>query len=151
MLGGIQRVIRRPCAAEGKSAARNVGLGVIVVAQLILPAPLNGVASADHGHCGREVVLRVVIFDEAVPLSSAHVVVEGKRRGRGSPHVVGNIVVVGGPAQRRQVEACQNRSASIHEAAARDVKIENCVRGEGVIDVDCQGFGVIELRAAIFA
>ena len=62
----------RPCAAEGKSTAGNVGLGVIVVAQLLICRPIEWYGGRGSWLRGGEVVLGIVVGDKTVALGSPH-------------------------------------------------------------------------------
>lgn len=69
-----------PRAKESKRAAGDVGLIVVVEAQLPLPTEVKGVLSVNPGQRRRNVVLRVVVANGAVALALSSVIRERERR-----------------------------------------------------------------------
>ena len=82
-------------SAEIESSARDVGLRVIVAADLELGAELVLVAPPHHGDAWRQVVLGVAILNEALPLGTNYIigkVCDARRRRRA--HDSGDTLVV---------------------------------------------------------
>src|SRR4029077_21054202 len=138
-----------PASVECKRSAGDVSLEVIIQAQFILPADLEGVLAADNGKRRSNVVLSVVVTDSAVPLRLANVAAEGEGgRGR-SPHDSRCDVIAGRPTKICEVVTGKDGCTGVDKAAARDINVEDRVRGESMVQINGQQLGVVIFRAAV--
>ena len=93
-------------SAEVERSAGDIGLGRIVVAHFKLNAEVVEVAASHQGQTWRQVVLRVAVLNEALPLGAHDVVSEtGDTRCGRCPHDGWDRrIVAGRPADRCEIE-----------------------------------------------